>query len=301
MTPTYKILSAGFAAFVALSIAAPQTAQAQDLNVTCDSSYGDEGGATNICDDGDMTEVEAAVNANAEAISEAVTALEGADDAQDEANADANGVQDQALADAIAEQADTDNAQDEANADANGVQDQALADAIAEQVDTDNAQDEANADANDAQDQVNAAANAAQDEEIGNNAAGVAQNLATNNTQQTQIDTNIGNIATNTGNIATNADNIATNSAGIALNAADIADLRTDLNQGLAMANAMVVFAPDPGSNFRMNVGTGFHEGETAFGVTGTGRINDNGTLVYFGLAGSEGATAGKLGVSIQW
>ena len=125
----------------------------------------------------------------------------------------------------------------------------------------------------------------------------------------TNIQTNAANIATNVTNIQTNANNIATNAADIATNAADIVDLqdglaelRGDLNTGLAIANAMEVFAPDPGSNFRLNVGTGFHDGEAAVAVTAAGRVGPAGdTIVYLGVGAADGVAGGKAGVSFQW
>lgn len=344
----YRITPAaiGFAAFAALSIAAPHAVQAQSLNITCNANAD---GATNLCDDNDMAEVEDFVNDTQDDLNTAEEAIAANtdlinDNAEDQADTDA--AQDQALADAVT---------DQAAADAN--QDQALANAVADQADTDEAQDEAiaqnandigdlddrvtanegNIDANTATNttqqteidantatnaaqqteidantatnatqqteiDANTATNAAQQTEIDTNTAGVAANLATNNAQQIEIDRNTTDIANNATNIQANTDNIATNTADIAQNAADIADLRTDLNQGLAMANAMEVFAPDPGSNFRMNVGTGFHDGEAAFGITGSGRVGATGnTILYFGVAGAEGTTAGKAGISFQW
>ena len=149
---------------------------------------------------------------------------------------------------------------------------------------------------------ANLATNNAQQTEIDANTSGVAANLATNNAQQTEIDVNTTNIAANAANIATNTADIATNAADIVDLQDGLADLRTDMNQGLAMANAMEVFAPDPGSNFRLNVGTGYNDGEVALGVTGSGRIGAAGsTIVYIGVAASENTTAGKAGVSFQW
>ena len=149
---------------------------------------------------------------------------------------------------------------------------------------------------------TNLATNNTQQTEIDANTSGVATNLATNNAQQIEIDANTTNIATNAANIATNTADIATNAADIVDLQDGLADLRTDMNQGLAMANAMEVFAPDPGSNFRLNVGTGYNDGEVALGVTGSGRIGAAGsTIVYIGVAASEDTTAGKAGVSFQW
>jgi len=76
------------------------------------------------------------------------------------------------------------------------------------------------------------------------------------------------------------------------------------MNDGLAISNAMEVFLPDPGSKFRLNVGFGHFGGTTAFGVTGSGRVDDRGTAVYFGVAGVPGSgssVGAKAGVSFQW
>ena len=67
------------------------------------------------------------------------------------------------------------------------------------------------------------------------------------------------------------------------------------------MANAMEVFAPDVGSNFRMNLGTGYYDGTTALGVTISGRLQESGTILYLGAARAGGTSSGKAGVSFQW
>ena len=170
-----------------------------------------------------------------------------------------------------------------------------------------NANEAAVADAQSTADQA-AATNRVQDRQINRNnrIATTARRtaneaVATNRVQQRQINTSIANISANRTAIATNAGDIAANTTAIEDLKIDFAGLRTEVSQGFAMANAMEVFAPDPGSNFRLNVGTGFHNGETAFGITGAGRVGGNGTLVYFGAAGVEGTMAGKAGVSFQW
>ncbi len=83
----------------------------------------------------------------------------------------------------------------------------------------------------------------------------------------------------------------------------DINDLEDDLSTGIAIANAMEVLLPDPGKKFRLNLGGGFYNGESAIGLTGAGRVGDNGTAVYFGLgSGVDGSEmGGKAGVSFQW
>jgi len=90
----------------------------------------------------------------------------------------------------------------------------------------------------------------------------------------------------------------AINTANIAENTADIAALR----QGLALANAMDVFAPDPGARFRLNLGTGFSDDEAAIGITASGRVGPSkSTVLYLGVAATEDSSAGKAGVSFQW
>ncbi len=83
----------------------------------------------------------------------------------------------------------------------------------------------------------------------------------------------------------------------------DINDLEDDLSTGIAIANAMEVLLPDPGKKFRLNVGGGFYNGESAIGLTGAGRVGENGTAVYFGLGGGVDGSemGGKAGVSFQW
>jgi len=98
---------------------------------------------------------------------------------------------------------------------------------------------------------------------------------------------------------------IDANTAAIAENTAAIADLPEGLgtaNKGLAMANAMDVFAPDPGARFRLNLGSGFSDDESAFGVTASGRVGSSAsTILYLGVAASRDTKAGKAGVSFQW
>jgi autotransporter adhesin len=91
------------------------------------------------------------------------------------------------------------------------------------------------------------------------------------------------------------------NTSAIADLSAELSDLRSDMAEGFAMANAMEVFAPDVGSNFRMNVGSGYYGGTTALGLTIAGRLNGGGTIVYLGAARAGGTTSGKAGVSFQW
>lgn len=121
-------------------------------------------------------------------------------------------------------------------------------------------------------------------------------------TNEGDIASNLAAIGANEARITTNETNIATNTTNIAVNAADIAALRGGLSSGLAMSNAMEVFLPDPGAQYRLTAGVGYHDGETAYGVTGAGRIS-GGTALYFGVATDSAfdTIAGKAGISWQW
>lgn len=69
-----------------------------------------------------------------------------------------------------------------------------------------------------------------------------------------------------------------------------------------ATAMAMDVFLPDPGKKFRVNVGGGFYDSESAVGITGAGRVTEN-VALYFGVAADvDGDEVGaKVGMSYQW
>lgn len=138
---------------------------------------------------------------------------------------------------------------------------------------------------------------------IATNTADIATNTANTATNTADIATNTADIATNTANIAALVSSVGgASSAGIARNAAAIADLRSDMSQGLAVANAMNVFLPDPGKNFAMSVGMGYYDDASAIGVTGSGRI-DGSTSYFFGVgsAGSGDTTGAKAGLVFQW
>jgi hypothetical protein len=79
-------------------------------------------------------------------------------------------------------------------------------------------------------------------------------------------------------------------------------DLRDEYRRGIAIASAMDVVLPDPGKQFRVNVGGGYFNGQTAIGMTGSGRVNDD-VALYFGIGSDTGfnETVGKVGVSYQW
>ncbi len=74
------------------------------------------------------------------------------------------------------------------------------------------------------------------------------------------------------------------------------------LGRGVATSNAMQVLLPDPGKRFRLNLGAGYYMGETALGLTGSGRISDR-VGFYFGIGGDTDfeELSGKAGISIQW
>jgi autotransporter adhesin len=72
--------------------------------------------------------------------------------------------------------------------------------------------------------------------------------------------------------------------------------------RGIAIANAMEVFLPDPGKSFRLNIGGGYYENEGAIGITGAGRITED-TSLYLGIGTDVDGkkVGGKVGVSFQW
>jgi hypothetical protein len=77
---------------------------------------------------------------------------------------------------------------------------------------------------------------------------------------------------------------------------------RDEAFRGIAIGNAMEVFLPDPGRNFRLNFGMGFYKDQAALGLTGSGRFGEDVGL-YFGV-GSDTSfedVGGKAGVSLQW
>ena len=110
-------------------------------------------------------------------------------------------------------------------------------------------------------------------------------------------------ITVNSTRLADQEARISANEAAITLLSAGVTDLRSDMNTGIAMANAMEVFLPDPGARFRLNVGMGTHGGMAAIGITGADRINEKGDALYIGAAGvpGHGGISGKAGISLQW
>ena len=66
-----------------------------------------------------------------------------------------------------------------------------------------------------------------------------------------------------------------------AVNYGQLQDLEDDLSKGIAISYALEVMLPDPGKSFRMTVGGGFYNGESALGLTGAGRVTEN-TALYF-------------------
>jgi hypothetical protein len=67
-------------------------------------------------------------------------------------------------------------------------------------------------------------------------------------------------------------------------------DLQAESRRGIAVANAMDVFLPDPGKQFRVNVGGGFYGGESAIGITAAGRINQDIAMYVEPIAKSRDA-----------
>ena len=78
--------------------------------------------------------------------------------------------------------------------------------------------------------------------------------------------------------------------------------IEQDAYRGIAIANAMEVFLPDPGRQFRLNFGMGYYKDQAAMGVTGSGRLTDDiGLYIGAGSDSSFKEVGGKAGVSFQW
>ena len=87
-----------------------------------------------------------------------------------------------------------------------------------------------------------------------------------------------------------------------AANVGQLGVIEEEAYRGIAIANAMEVFLPDPGKKFRLNLGMGYYKDQTAMGLTGSGRLTEN-IGIYIG-AGSDSSfkeVGGKAGVSFQW
>ncbi len=73
-------------------------------------------------------------------------------------------------------------------------------------------------------------------------------------------------------------------------------------SRGTVIGMAIQPFLPDPGRTFRLNLGTAYYNSESAFGLTGAGRISED-VGIYIGvgtdLRGRE--FGGTAGVSVQW
>ncbi|MEO1915879.1 MAG: YadA C-terminal domain-containing protein, partial [Myxococcales bacterium] len=78
--------------------------------------------------------------------------------------------------------------------------------------------------------------------------------------------------------------------------------IEDDAYRGIAIANAMEVFLPDPGKNFRLNLGMGYYKDQAALGLTGSGRLTEDiGLYIGAGSDSSFKEVGGKAGVSFQW
>jgi len=88
----------------------------------------------------------------------------------------------------------------------------------------------------------------------------------------------------------------------LAANENQIEAIEHDAYRGIAISNAMEVFLPDPGKNFRLNLGMGYYKDQTALGVTGSGRLTEDiGLYIGAGSDSSFKEVGGKAGVSFQW
>ena len=87
-----------------------------------------------------------------------------------------------------------------------------------------------------------------------------------------------------------------------AVNRSQLDSVQDEARRGVAIAAALDTLLPDPDKRFRVNLGGGYFNGESAIGLTGAGRINRD-VAAYFGIGTDSGfnETAGKIGISYQW
>jgi autotransporter adhesin len=88
----------------------------------------------------------------------------------------------------------------------------------------------------------------------------------------------------------------------VGANKGQINAIEDNAYRGIAIANAMEVFLPDPGKNFRLNLGMGYYKDQTALGLTGSGRLTEDiGLYIGAGSDSSFKEVGGKAGVNFQW
>ncbi len=87
-----------------------------------------------------------------------------------------------------------------------------------------------------------------------------------------------------------------------AVNLGQLDDVQQEARRGVAIAAALDTSLPDSDKRFRVNLGGGYYNGESAVALTGAGRVNRD-IAVYFGIGSDTDfkETAGKIGVSYQW
>ncbi len=78
--------------------------------------------------------------------------------------------------------------------------------------------------------------------------------------------------------------------------------MRAQANRGIAIAMATDVMLPSAGKHFMLNIGGSHYGGESAVGITGSGRLTEN-VALYFGAAADTTLkeAGGKAGISFQW
>ena len=87
-----------------------------------------------------------------------------------------------------------------------------------------------------------------------------------------------------------------------AVNLRTLNDVRAEALKGVAIAQAMETFLPDPDKRYRLTVGAGYYKRFGAIGVTGSGFLDEKGTALYFGVGAADDSTwSAKAGVSWQF
>lgn len=120
-----------------------------------------------------------------------------------------------------------------------------------------------------------------------------------------QTEINASSIANNTAAIETNRQNIANNAAAIQQNSEDIEENAEGIAIAMALDNPDLV----SGQSFAMRFGFGTFKGETGFGLTASGLVDNNafgtGTQVIVnagvGFGASQGNVSAKGGIQFGW
>jgi len=142
-----------------------------------------------------------------------------------------------------------------------------------------------------------------------NNIASMTNSLTSNtsaiNSNSSKINQNAQAIVQCEKGISTNSQSISNNTGQIALNAQTLLNLdkkidkvEDDLIKGMSLFSAMDFQRPVDGKTFRLSIGTGSYQGESALGLSLTAVINSIDFSVGVATAGSKEAGKASIGFS---